>query len=83
MYAKLALAAALALAALAAASASQPEGDRASGTASAVRTTTERAPGAERQERLICRRVGLTGQPTSNRRVCLTGEQWRQIDDGE
>lgn len=81
MYAKLALAAALALTPLAA-SAQQSEGDRASGNAPAARTTTERASSG-RQERLICRRVGLTGQPTSQRRVCLTGDQWREVDDGE
>ncbi|HEX8643650.1 MAG TPA: hypothetical protein VF702_07025 [Allosphingosinicella sp.] len=80
MYAKLAVTAFLAFAPLAGAAAQQ--GDRASGTAEAVPTTTERAQPA-RQERLICRRIGLTGQPTSMRRVCLTSDQWRQVDDGE
>lgn len=82
MYAKLAFTAALALAPLAPLAAAAQQGDRAAGTAEAVRTTTERGEPA-RQERLICRRIGLTGQPTSMRRVCLTGDQWREIDDSE
>lgn len=80
MYAKLALTAFLAIAPLAGAAAQQ--NDRAAGTAEAVRTTTERGEPA-RQERLICRRIGLTGQPTSTRRVCLTSDQWREVDDSE
>ena len=82
MFAKITLGALLALAPLTALSA-QPEGDRASGTAEAVRTTTERASPSARQERRICRRIGLTGQPTSMRRVCLTADQWREVDDSE
>jgi hypothetical protein len=82
MSTKLSLAALVALAPLTALSAQSGEGNRAAGTAEAVDTTTERAT-PQRRERLMCRRIGLTGQPTSIRRVCKTAAEWREIDESE
>lgn len=83
MYAKYALSALVALAPLTALSAQVSDDNRSAGTAEAVQTTTERSAAPQRRERLMCRRVGLTGQPTSTRRVCHTAAEWRQIDDSE
>lgn len=83
MYAKLTLSAFLAIAPVAAL-ASQPSGSGPeTATGDGVQTTTERAPAPQRRERLMCRRIGLTGQPTSMRRVCKTAAEWREIDDSE
>ncbi|HYJ28900.1 MAG TPA: hypothetical protein VEW25_00990 [Allosphingosinicella sp.] len=82
MYAKLVSSALLALAPLAALSA-QTGGENGSGAGEAVQTITERAPESQRRERQMCRRIGLTGQPTSMRRVCKTAAEWREIDESE
>ena len=83
MYAKLSFSFFLALAPVAAL-ASQPSGSGSENAAGeGVQTTTERAPAQQRRERLMCRRIGLTGQPTSMRRVCKTAAEWREIDDSE
>jgi|GEM_PF-3286447 len=83
MYAKLAFSAFLAIAPLASLSAQSGGEDAEPGRSEAARTTTERAPAPQRRERLMCRRIGLTGQPTSVRRVCKTAAEWREIDDSE
>jgi len=82
MLTKLSLAALVALTPLTALSAQSGQDNRAAGTAEAVETSTERAA-PQRRERLMCRRIGLTGQPTSIRRVCHTAAEWREIDDSE
>jgi hypothetical protein len=82
MYAKLISTAFLALAPVAALSA-QPNVESESGTGEAVQATTERSPATQRRERQMCRRIGLTGQPTSMRRVCKTAAEWREIDESE
>ena len=79
---KLSFAALTVLAPLTALPAQSNDDNRAAGTAEAVQTTTERAT-PQRRERLMCRRIGLTGQPTSMRRVCKTAAEWREIDDAE
>ena len=79
---KLSFAALAVLAPLTALPAQTNDDNRAAGTAEAVQTTTERAT-PQRRERLMCRRIGLTGQPTSMRRVCKTATEWREIDDSE
>ena len=79
---KLSFAALAVLAPFTALPAQTHDDNRAAGTAEAVRTSTERAT-PQRRERLMCRRIGLTGQATSMRRVCKTAAEWREIDDAE
>jgi hypothetical protein len=82
MFSKLSLTALVALAPLTALSAQSADDGRTAATDTTAQTTTERAS-SQRRERLMCRRVGLTGQPTSMRRVCKTAAEWREIDDAE
>jgi hypothetical protein len=54
----------------------------AGGAATTASTTAGEAGSAAAQPRKICRREGATGSRTSGARICMTKEQWREVDRG-